>query len=65
MPAISIRGTEMPASPIRKLAPLADAAKQRGVHVISNKVLLLHLRLHIYMKVYHQSLTFICQIVKT
>ena len=24
---------EMPASPIRKLAPLADAAKQRGVHV--------------------------------
>ena len=33
MPAISIRGTEMPASPIRKLAPLADAAKQRGVHV--------------------------------
>ena len=23
----------MPASPIRKLAPLADAAKQRGVHV--------------------------------
>ena len=33
MPAISIRGTEMPASPIRKLAPLADAAKQRGGHV--------------------------------
>ena len=33
MPKISIRGTEMPASPIRKLAPLADAAKQRGVHV--------------------------------
>ena len=33
MPAISIRGTEMPASPIRNLAPLADAAKQRGVHV--------------------------------
>ena len=33
MPAISIRGTEMPASPIRKLAPLADAAQQRGVHV--------------------------------
>ena len=33
MPAISIRGTEMPASPIRKLAPLAEAAKQRGVHV--------------------------------
>ena len=32
MPKISIRGTEMPASPIRKLAPLAEAAKQRGVH---------------------------------
>ena len=30
MPTISIRGNEMPASPIRKLAPLADAAKQRG-----------------------------------
>ena len=33
MPTISLRGNEMPASPIRKLAPLADAAKQRGVHV--------------------------------
>ena len=33
MPTISVRGIEMPASPIRKLAPLADAAKQRGVHV--------------------------------
>lgn len=33
MPTISTRGTEMPASPIRKLAPLADAAKQRGIHV--------------------------------
>ena len=33
MPTISICGIEMPASPIRKLAPLADAAKQRGVHV--------------------------------
>lgn len=33
MPNISIRGNEMPASPIRKLAPLADAAKQRGTHV--------------------------------
>jgi len=33
MPEISIRGNEMPASPIRKLAPLADAAKQRGTHV--------------------------------
>ena len=33
MPTISIRGLEMPASPIRKLSPLADAAKQRGTHV--------------------------------
>ena len=33
MPNISQRGVDMPASPIRKLAPLADAAKQRGVHV--------------------------------
>lgn len=33
MPKISTRGVEMPASPIRKLAPLSDAAKQRGIHV--------------------------------
>ncbi|KAA6340099.1 Aspartate aminotransferase [termite gut metagenome] len=33
MPTISVRGNEMPESPIRKLSPLADAAKQRGVHV--------------------------------
>ena len=33
MPKISIRGTEMPASPIRKLAPLAYEAKSRGVKV--------------------------------
>ena len=33
MPKISIRGTEMPASPIRKLSPLADSAKQRGIKV--------------------------------
>ena len=33
MPTISIRGNEMPASPIRKLAPLADAAKEKGIHV--------------------------------
>lgn len=33
MPTISTRGKEMPASPIRKLAPLADEAKQRGTHV--------------------------------
>lgn len=28
MPQISIRGNEMPESPIRKLAPLAEAAKE-------------------------------------
>lgn len=33
MPQISDRGIAMPASPIRKLAPLANAAKERGVHV--------------------------------
>ena len=33
MPQISVRGCEMPESPIRKLAPLAFEAKQRGVHV--------------------------------
>ena len=33
MPKISLRGTEMPSSPIRKLAPLAEAAKRRGVKV--------------------------------
>ena len=33
MPKISIRGTEMPSSPIRKLAPLADDAKKRGIKV--------------------------------
>ncbi len=33
MPTISVRGQEMPESPIRKLAPLATAAKERGVHV--------------------------------
>lgn len=33
MPTISNRGKEMPASPIRKLTPLSDAAKQRGIHV--------------------------------
>ena len=30
MPEISVRGLEMPESPIRKLAPLAAAAKKRG-----------------------------------
>ncbi len=33
MPEISQRAEEMPASPIRKLGPLADAAKSRGVKV--------------------------------
>jgi len=33
MPNISNRAIEMPQSPIRKLAPLANAAKERGVHV--------------------------------
>ena len=33
MPEISIRGLEMPESPIRKLAPLAAAAKARGTKV--------------------------------
>ncbi|MFA6812286.1 MAG: pyridoxal phosphate-dependent aminotransferase [Bacteroidaceae bacterium] len=33
MPTISIRGNEMPASPIRKLSPLAEKAKARGIHV--------------------------------
>ncbi|MDR1682388.1 MAG: pyridoxal phosphate-dependent aminotransferase [Candidatus Symbiothrix sp.] len=33
MPEISTRGIEMPASPIRKLVPLADSAKARGLKV--------------------------------
>ena len=33
MPKISQKGQNMPSSPIRKLVPFADAAKQRGVHV--------------------------------
>lgn len=33
MPKISDRGTKMPASPIRKLVPLANKAKARGVTV--------------------------------
>lgn len=33
MPKISERGIEMPNSPIRKLAPLSDAAKARGTKV--------------------------------
>jgi aspartate aminotransferase len=33
MPKISSRGAEMPASPIRKLVPFAEAAKREGVKV--------------------------------
>ena len=33
MPTISRRGREMPASPIRKLVPLSNAAKARGIKV--------------------------------
>ncbi|WP_285648932.1 pyridoxal phosphate-dependent aminotransferase [Allomuricauda sp. NBRC 101325] len=34
MPSISNKGQQMPASPIRKLVPYAEAAKKRGVNVI-------------------------------
>jgi aspartate aminotransferase len=33
MPSISHKGQNMPASPIRKLVPFAEAAKQRGTHI--------------------------------
>lgn len=33
MPKISERGKIMPASPIRKLVPLANKAKKRGIKV--------------------------------
>lgn len=33
MPNISERGTQMPASPIRKLVPFAEAAKKKGIKV--------------------------------
>lgn len=33
MPSISTRGLDMPASPIRKLAPLAAQARSKGVKV--------------------------------
>ncbi|HCC51502.1 MAG TPA: pyridoxal phosphate-dependent aminotransferase [Porphyromonadaceae bacterium] len=33
MPTISLRGTSMPASPIRKLVPLANKAKSMGIKV--------------------------------
>ena len=34
MPTISQKGQRMPASPIRKLVPFAEAAKKRGVNVL-------------------------------
>jgi len=34
MPKISLKGLNMPASPIRKLVPYAEAAKKRGTRVI-------------------------------
>ncbi len=33
IPTISRRGSNMPASPIRKLVPYAEAAKKRGTHI--------------------------------
>lgn len=33
MPKVSLRGNEMPASPIRKLVPFAEAAKKRGTQI--------------------------------
>ncbi|MBZ0241662.1 MAG: aminotransferase class I/II-fold pyridoxal phosphate-dependent enzyme, partial [Bacteroidales bacterium] len=33
MPKISIKGRQMPESPIRKLVPYAEAAKKRGMKV--------------------------------
>ena len=33
LPSVSARGRQVPASPIRKLAPHADEAKARGLHV--------------------------------
>jgi len=33
MPKVSNKGTQMPASPIRKLVPFADAAKKRGTQI--------------------------------
>ncbi len=33
MPSISLRGTQMPASPIRKLVPYAENAKKKGIKV--------------------------------
>jgi len=33
MPNVSLRGQQMPASPIRKLVPYAETAKKKGLHV--------------------------------
>ena len=33
MPKVSLKATQMPASPIRKLVPFAEAAKKRGVKI--------------------------------
>ena len=33
MPQVSTRGASMPASPIRKLVPFADAARAAGTHI--------------------------------
>ena len=33
MPVISVKGSKMPASPIRKLVPYAEAAKANGTHI--------------------------------
>ncbi len=33
MPIVSQRGDEMPASPIRRLVPLANAARRKGIKV--------------------------------
>jgi aspartate aminotransferase len=35
MPKVSNKAVEMPASPIRKLVPFAEAAKKRGVKFIT------------------------------
>ena len=34
MPSVSIKGLQMPSSPIRKLVPFAEEAKKKGVNVI-------------------------------
>ena len=34
MPSLSIKGKQLPASPIRKLVPYAEAAKERGIDVL-------------------------------